>query len=320
MRFWLILMSLGLPLGAIALEPLVEETTFEAIEQPWSIQSLVEWPNYSFYLGAPAVKGVAYQPNVNLRIGVRMVWKNIGATLVLPLPLPEAERTRRGDSTQTSIVLNKYWRQHAADLYYQKFRGFYVASPWSELGNRPDRYPQLPDALVRNAGLNWYYALKPESYSLKAAFSQTEFQTKSGGSPLYTYFYNHLQVNLGSKFIVGSDPNGLQEIPNLSSGSFDTLGAGMGYGYTFIRGRFFATAQFALSPALQFQHIDKSDGPDTKHLSLAAKGNLNLATGWNFKEYVAGVKVLIDSQYSKVGQTQMWSTLPVGQFFAGGRF
>ncbi len=316
----ILLFGLVFTVKALALEKLVEESSFEAIEHPWAVQALAEFPTYSFYLGAPNVEGVSYQPNVNLRLGTRIVWKNFGATLVLPLPLPESERRRRGDSSQTSLVLNKYWRQHAADLYYQKFRGFYVASPWAEIGNRPDRYPQLPDALVRNAGLTWYYARSPETYSLKAAFSQTEIQSRSGGSWLNAYFYNRLDVDLGARFLPGSDPNSLQGMPNLASGRFETAGAGGGYGYTFIRDRYFATGQLIFCPALQYQRIKKSEGGDAEHVSLAVKANLNLAAGWNEKTFVAGVKILIDSQYSKIDKTQVWSSLPVGQVFVGGRF
>lgn len=302
------------------MEKPVEEISFEAIEQPWSIQGLAELPAYSFYLGAPNIQGVSYQPNVNVRLGTRIVWKNFGATIAFPLPIPESERERRGDSSQTSLVLNKYWRQHAADFYFQRFKSFYIASPISEFGRRPDRYPQLPDAKISNLGLTWYYALQPKTYSLKAAFSQTEFQAQSGGSWLRAFFYNRLEVDLGERFLPGSDPNSLNTMPNLAAGRFETLGAGIGYGHTWIRERRFATAQLVAMPALQYQRIQKSQGRDGEHVTWAAKANLNLSGGWNYKKYVLGLKVLIDTQYSKINHTQVWSTLPVGQAFIGGRF
>jgi hypothetical protein len=206
------------------------------------------------------------------------------------------------------------------DIYFQQFKGFYVSSPFTELNlNKPSRYPQLPEAGVINWGLNWYHTLD-STYSLKAAFNQTEFQLKSGGSWLYTPFYNHLEMDLGGVLTPGSDPGGVSVLPNLASGRFDTVGWGLGYGYMFIRNRFFTGSQLALSPGLQYQRIRRSEGGEITKLSLAGKGNLNFSLGWNFDEYVGGVKILVDSLYARVSGTELWSSLVAGQVFVGARF
>lgn len=284
-------------------------------------QGVLELPFYSFYLGAPSVNGVAYLPNFAPRVGPRLVYKDIGALVTLGLPLPENEKNRRGDSSYTNIILNSYWRQNAMDFYFQRFKGFYVASPLTELsGAKPDRYPQLPDARVFNMGLNWYHVLDPRRYSLKAAFDLTEFQTKSGGSWLYNPYYTHMEMFLGDKFLPGTDPNALSSIPNLAAGRFDTVGCTVGYGYSYIRDRFFAAGQAAWGPGLQMQRFQRSDGNDSEVLGLAAKLNLNIASGWNHETYVGGVKVLVDSLWAKVQDTQVSSSLVSAQFFFGGRF
>ena len=127
------------------------EEFFEALEGPVLVQGVLELPFYSFYLGAPNVKGVAYLPSFAPRLGPRIMWKNIGATVTFALPIPKNEKYRRGTSDQRNFILNSYWRQNAVDLYYQKFRSFYVSSPFRELSvNKPARYPQLPDAEVTN--------------------------------------------------------------------------------------------------------------------------------------------------------------------------
>ncbi|HMN69346.1 MAG TPA: DUF4421 family protein [Bdellovibrionales bacterium] len=283
------------------------EASFKTVEKSWLTVGLLEFP---------------YVPNFQPRLGIKASYKDCGARVSLGVNLlSESEHARRGKSTQDGIALNTYWRQHAFDIYLQRFEGFYVSDPFTETKpSKPARFPQLPDTHVTNWGVNWYYATRPERYSLKAAFDQSEFQLKSGGSWIFNPFFNHLEVYLGSVFIPGSDPGSITELPNLASGRFDTLGLAAGYGYTYIRKAYFATAQGALGPGFQYQRIRRSDANDSEVSTAALKINMNLATGWNYPGHVAGMKVLVDSLYSRVLDTQITSSLITIQFFYGTRF
>lgn len=155
------------------------EPIFKDVDRPWMIQGILEFPFYSFYLGAPSVHGIAYLPNFAPRIGPKILYKDVGATITLGLPIPGNEKRRRGDTTHTGLVLNSYWRQNAMDVFYHRFRGFYVASPFTDLSfNRPERYPQLPDARVTTYGINWYFVVRPQDYSLRAAFDLMSFSSR----------------------------------------------------------------------------------------------------------------------------------------------
>ena len=301
--------------------PSLIEDLFKPVKHPWVVQAVLEMPTYSFYVGGPSVHGVSYQPNVAPRLGTRILWKEWGTMLALSLPIPKSEQTRRGDSSQTNMMINNYWRQYATDFYYQKFRGFYVSSPLTELQvSKPGLYPQLPDAQVFNYGFNLYRSIRPQTYSLKAAFNQTEFQLKSGGSLLHTVFYNHLEINVGDRLLPGSDPNSLKDLPNLDKGKFNTLGAGYGYGYMYIHENFFASGLITIAPAIQHQDIQRVDNRHSTSVSWAGKGTVNLSTGWNPNEYVGGVKILVDSLYSRVSDNEFWSSLLSLQLFYGARF
>jgi hypothetical protein len=298
----------------------VFEPIFKEVKNPWVVQGVFELPFYSFYLGAPSVHGVAYLPNFAPRVGPRINFKDLGTTLTFALPIPESEKHRRGDSRLLALVLNSYWHENAIDIYFQKFRGFYMSSPFTELSfHKPDRYPQLPDASVINYGFNWYRVVNPTRYSLKAAFDLTEFQTESGGSWIYNPFFNHFEIFLGDKFVAGS-ANETQVPPNLASGRFDTVGAAAGYGYTLIHGRLFATAQGALGPALQFQQLQRSNHSDSVSASFSAKLNVNFSAGWNYDEYMGGVKFLLDTLWAEVQGIQVYSSLINAQVFFGHRF
>ncbi|MGE0526121.1 MAG: DUF4421 family protein [Bdellovibrionales bacterium] len=302
--------------GAEPSEPLFKENPYS-----WMVQGVMEFPFYSFYVGAPAIHGHAYLPNFAPRLGPRVSYEDLGFIITFGLPQPRQEKQRRGDSTYKNVVLSSYWRQNAMDLYFQDFKGFYASSPFTELSfAKPARYPQLPDAHILNAGFNWYYVVNPTRYSLRAAFDQTEFQLRSGGSWVYHPFFNHLEIYLGNAFVPGSNPNALSAIPNLAAGRFDTLGLGAGYGYTYIRSYLFACIQGVLGPALQLQKLQRTEGGFTERVSYAGKLNVNFSAGWNYDRDVYGAKVLIDSLWARVENTEMYSSLVGIQIFYGRRF
>lgn len=293
---------------------------FEDFKSQFRAQILLDLPAYWFYLGGPAIQGEAYLPDLGPRLGARVFFKDLGIQATFALPEPESEQYRRGSSTQTEVILNPYWRQTAMDFYYQHFRGFYATSPGRELSvHRPARYPQFPDATVTNAGINFYYVYSPETFSLKAAFSQQEFQLESGGSWILSPFYNHLEMFLGSAFVPGDGDDSVTGVPNLASARIDTAGATYGYGYSYIKGRFFASALGGAGPGVQVQQLYHSDGKQTQP-GLALKFNVNAAMGWSTSEYVGGLQLLFDSLTSNVGGELVASNLLSAKMFFGARF
>lgn len=303
-------------------EDSLAKSLFSAVKEPGFVRGFVEFPVYSFYLGSPDINGVAFVPNFSPRVGANVSWKNLGVSLSVALPLPPEEIERRGKTDQFNLLLSKYWRAHGMDLYFQNYRGFYISNPIGELNlNKPDRNPQLPDAEITNYGLNYYYVLSPENYSLMAAFSQMEFQNQSGGSFILTVFYNHLEMSRGQKFIPGSDPDSLQAIPSIESGIFDSAGAGGGYGYTFVREGYFLTVQGIIGLGAQNQKIGDVQSLATGYnFNAALKANANAAIGYNRENSTYGAKVLVDTLLSDVRGTQVYSTLVNGIVFYGHRF
>lgn len=294
---------------------------FQQVAEPGLVRGLIEFPVYSFYLGAPDINGVAYVPNFSPRLGLDISWKEYGLIFSIALPLPKEEIDRRGNSDQFNFVINRYWRSYGLDLYYQQYRGFYVANPLMELDiQKPDRYPRLPDARVINYGFNFYQVLHPESYSLGASFGLSEIQVKGGGSWLATVFFNHLEIESGQAFLPGSDPSSMQTRPDLQSGTFQTIGGGGGYGHTWLRNQVFLTAQGIAGLGAQLQKIDEVVRNPESRIHVALKLNANLAVGYTSENYVIGGKVLADAVVSNIRNTQVYSTLINGQIFVGKRF
>lgn len=296
------------------------EQKFEIFPDEWTIQGIGRAPFYSFYLGSPKIDGVAFIPNFNPSLGAGISYKGFSIEFTQPIDvLPSYEDARRGSSLKHEFIISSSWHQYAFDIYYQYYRGFYMSTPITSLGDgQPERYAQLPDTEVHNAGANLYYVTSPHQYSLNAAFSHDEFQTQSGGSYIINFFLNRLNMNPGNTFIPGTAP-GAQTKPKISSGLFYTLGPALGYGYTYVQNRFFATAQGLIGLGVQYQWVnDYLD--DYKRLNLALKLNANLALGVNEKKDLYGIQILLDSIYSQIESSQLASSLVSAQIFYGRRF
>ncbi len=282
---------------------------------------IVNFPSYSFYLGPPDINGVAYVPNFSPRLGAEYQYKEFGLGFSIALPLPKEEIDRRGRSEQMDFQINKQWRGRGYDAFFQSYKGFYIASPWNELKiSKPSKYPQLPDAAILHYGFNYYQLLDDSNYSLKAAYSQMEKQIRSGGSFLWTLFYDHLEMNRGDQFTPGSDESLNNRFPELRSAYLNTWGFTFGYGYTFLYKSFQVSAQITAGPGIQFQKYQDGISSSEDNTHLALKGTLNGGIGYSIKDHYFGGKFILDTVLSHVEGTDVYSSLISGSLYYGLRY
>lgn len=324
MRLGIFVFALLFTLSAASQNETLPETPLERFKEyiePGTVKTFLELPLYSFYLGKPDVSnGVAYLPNSALRLGTNIFWKSLAVIFGVSLPIPKEEIDRRGNSDQFNLIFARYWRNYGVSLYYQNYRGFYISNPVSELDfHKPDRFSQLPDAESKTYGINFVKTLDDMSYSLAAGFAQKEVQNESGGSYLFTAFYNHLDLDLGKKFIPGSSDKTPQTAPSLQSVKLDTVGAGGGYGYTWVSGKIFATAQITFNIGVQNQVV-KSITIDDQSIAPAFKGNLQLSTGYYFEQSILGIQALGDTTFSTTKEVDIYSTVLNGYLYYSYRF
>ncbi len=284
-------------------------------EKSFVVGLVLEFPIYSFYLGSPDIRGEAYVPSFVPRLGPQISWKGFGTRMTFSTGLPSREKDRRGESEQTNFLFNFYWKQFAVNLYYQYFKNFYVASPFSELSqSKPDRYSQLPDAEVSHFGINLYLKSDLSKYGLNTAFDQKKFKRVSGDGWIYVPFYRHWEIDLGSRIIKGSESESKDTIPDINGGSFDTLGLAYGYSTTYVKGPYFASGLISLGPGVQRQEYEDSGSRFTK-FTLAGKLNGKIAFGKLINDYTLGSHITLDTLYSRIEGTEIYSTMASVEFY-----
>jgi hypothetical protein len=281
---------------------------------------VLEAPIYSFYLGSPNIHGEAYVPNFIPRLGPQLSWNGFGGRMTFSLPIPQKEIDRRGESEQTNFLFNFYWSRFAVNFYYQHFKGFYVASPFTEVSSsRPKRYTQLPEATAQHWGFNLYLKSDLSKYGFDTAFDENKLDLVPGADWVYVPFFRHWRIDLGDKIIPGTDSDSLQTIPDVRAGTFDTAGVALGYSKTWIWGRYFSSGLGSLGPAAQLQKYHDS-GNEFSKVTLAGKLNLKVSAGVKSRNTIWGAQVMMDTLYSHIAGTEIYSTLASAELFVNRRF
>ena len=297
-----------------------DDTSGLSTDAPILAEILTEFPIFTFYLGAPALHGVAFMPNATPKTGVRLFIDGVGAAFTLPVTFSYDDHLR-GKTQETSFIISPFKRTYGFDFYYQWFHGFYEVNPLDELGsNKPSAYPQLPSATAINYGLNGYFTLGESNYSLAASFVQTERQSESGGAFIVEPFFNECRIDTGGSFVAGSDPNIPQVKPDLQRAHTRTMGAAIGYAHAWIINSFYVTVLGAVGTGYEYVELENTDGTQATTASAAIKANGNASIGFNLEKYIVGFKILADSLTTNVNSTQLTSTTANAQFYFGAKF
>ncbi|MDG0815106.1 DUF4421 family protein [Bdellovibrio svalbardensis] len=296
---------------------------FEELKTPFLIKPFFELPTYSFYLGAPDIKGYAFVPNYATRLGITLGWKATQLTVAFALPIPKEELDRRGNSDQQSIILHTRWREHAIDFYSQYYRGLYAGNPLTEFSfSKPERFTQFPDASVSNIGANFYYVFDEAHYSPRAAFDQTKIPLSNGGSWFAMPFLNYLVLDMGDKIIVGSESDAIQTKPDINHLQLVSLGSTFGYGHTWLIPNYHSSfsVQSSIGPAIQSQTVENPNTATERTLGVSGKWGFKICLAHNTTEDIWGARIFTDTLYSRLGSLDIYSTVMSGQLFYGYRF
>ncbi len=246
---------------------------------------------------------VSYSPNRQFSFGVGAVYANIGGTLSVQIARNQARRAARyGDTEYLDIQLNGYGPKVGADLNIQSYRGFYNNNPTvADVDWQPGQpYPQRPDLRVLHTGLNLYYIHNHSHFSYQAAFINTKQQIKSAGSFLVMISMNGITYQADTTLIADPDGKGFSGYTDIRQGQFFAISAMPGYAYTRVYKNFYATGALNLGVGPQYQRYERL--PDTFYNRLANAMRINgrLAGGYNGKQFITGVSLVLDYSDARI--------------------
>ena len=213
------------------------------------------YQNASLMINAENIDKIIYRPNVNVRAGLAGFWKWFGLALSIDNPFYKSDKEKYGNTTSIDLRINAFGREVAAELFLQRYKGFYIQYP-----EKPDgTHYIIPDMATFSIGITGYWIYNPGRFSIRAAFIQNEQQKKSAGSLIVRpslLFYRISSEN-------GIIPAGIiseyhiQSANQITRGDFYAIGLSPGYAYTLVfLKNFYITA--AVFPGVVAQFLSYS--------------------------------------------------------------
>jgi hypothetical protein len=235
-----------------------------------------------------------YRPNNGLTLGAGITIFGIGLNLSFPMPFHDRKFEEYGRTRQLDLQLHSYQPKIMLDAYFQRYRGFHLASSETVSQVKGDEtYPYFPRMHVTTVSLSALYVFNGDQYSMRAAINQQTRQLKSAGSFLlgvsgYTHTFDDdssilYQYNKYPEIFEGRMPRKL----TMSSLS---LQGGYGYNYVFDRkGRWFIGAAADLGVGVTSVHSTDVNLIYGSRTSLNLAANVRFGAGFNNEKWFAGV-------------------------------
>ena len=214
---------------------------------------------------------IQFRPNSSYNIGFGINIFDIGLEVSYSVPIDIQSKARFGTTTSSDFMINSIAKRWAADVYHQKYQGFYYSYSGLNIANGQP-FPQRPDLVTRNMGVSFTYIFNHDKFSLRGAYTFTERQKKSKGSPLFTYIFSSFTLEADSAIVNSSE---IPSIAPIEDTQFTSLGIAPGYSYTFVFKNFFINGTLILGPAhywVQYQLEDGQIGHDIRINSFLSGG------------------------------------------------
>lgn len=276
---------------------------------------------FSGISGTPALK---YQPNENINMGFGLSYRWLSISTSFNFKPLNRDDTLYGKTKCFGIDVDIYGKTMIWMFNIQTYDGYYWANPNKYDGfrdwNIKDSVPLRPDIKTGHYNIKAIYAFNHQKYSAKAAFTNSERQTKSAGSMLIggysTAFY------MGADSATPVPPELRDRFPK--SGTLAALislnqGTSLGYAYTVvIKKSFYISAAWMLGFAPQYAiYFDVSNSKVEDDLTLSLKSHARFAIGFDKETFYIGFSAIADNVLMKKGVNCGYTRL---RFIYGKRF
>ncbi len=251
---------------------------------------------------------IEFYPNSNKIFNAELSYNDYGISGSYSLSESSLDEKKYGHTEYRDIQCY-YWKDnYGADAIYQKYDGYYKGQ------SNPD--PKRPDLLIEYSLLNVYYIFFPEWFSFKAAFHQSEKQTKSGGTFLVMASMSYLDVSADYPLIPSNDFKDFGEAVGFQGGKYWglTLSAG-GMGTLVFFSDFFLTLGGFLGYGITKYDYSTDFGDNSGNRGLA-KLNIRFSSGYNGERFFSAIILVADLQNYRLIQTNMqFMTGYIGIYF-----
>lgn len=285
------------------------------------------WPvakrrELSFRLEDPQNTGPAaeFKPNNDYGLGLGVYLFDLGLEFVFPMPQPADKQNQMGTTRATDLQLNILSRRWGGDVVYQRYKGYYLSNPVPP-PLPGDKYPQRPDIVTENLGINGIYAFNAHRFSLRSSFTYADRQLKSAGGFLVAGSFNLYEIDGDSAIANPFAAVAPGQTNSFTSLDFRTYALAPGYAHNFIiRKNFFISMLLALGPAVQdFRYTDTGG---TLHTNTRVNSYIDFraALGYSNDKFFTGITLSSQTRNVVFEDVRFSSVTTTGRILFGWRF
>jgi hypothetical protein len=274
---------------------------------------------YTYYdvVDSKLKKEILYRPNNNFNVGIGANYKFLGINLGFSLPDVNKDNDRFGHTKYLDLQTHIYLRKLVIDLYWQRYKGYFLADQGGPLGNVLEDKPRLirPDLSTRNYGASILYIFNDQRFSYRAAYLQNEYQKKSAGSLLVGAEIFSTRINADSSII----PSNVQS-PDFFEGQHFyrsgilSIAANAGYAYTLVyKKHLFITLSLSGGVGVNVTRLYMNDSiPKAGGWQL--NNTVRASIGYNSSRYFAGFHYMNVVTRSETPIKETYQTFGTGNF------
>lgn len=250
---------------------------------------------------------IRYKPNQAVGLGLRFTHRWL--SLAIAYEPKAVQEERYGATNHLNLMLSTYGKRIGVDLYYLKYKGYYISNPQNtpELApNYRNSFPIYPDLSTLNLGFNVCYIFNHRKYSYRSTFLHNDIQRKSAGSVILTASYSYYRIHSDTGVVPQELFTYFPEDSRITNGSFHSMSIMPGYSYTLVGlQRLFVTFAPSVGPMLQFQTYSVANSPvEQTRTDVVPRAMLKAGFGFNSRKFFIGYSGIIDSYIVRLTRDQ----------------
>ncbi len=264
-------------------------------------------------------KKYTFKANHNYSLGFNLNLLDINLGIVFSVPLATESEQLFGESDVTDFQLTAISKRWFADVYYQRYDGFYVQTP-NVIIPAGVPFPRRPDLTTRNSGMSFAYIFNHNKFSLKAPYLFSERQKVSKGSFLLSYVLSSFSMAADSALIPQAQWIDWGPGADNQQVRFTSLGFGPGYSHTFVKRKFFINLTLVVGPAHYWvKYKDMTTEPENDiRIDTYSVGRVGI--GYNGDRFFSGLSITTQSRNVTYERTTFQNTISTVRLLAGFRF
>lgn len=259
-----------------------------------------------------------FKSNHSYSLGFNVNFFDVNLGIAFSTPLNVKSEQLYGESKVSDFQLTAISKQWYADVYTQKYNGFYVQEAGVTIPLNQS-FPQRPDLRTRNSGMSFTYIFNHDKFSLRAPYLFSERQKVNQGSFLFSYVLSSFSLAADSALIPSARWAKWGPGANVNHVRFTSLGFAPGYSQTFVVNKFFLNLTIVLGPAHYWvTYEDLTTSRNDIRIDFYSQGRVGI--GYNGDRFFSGISITTQSRNVTYERTTFQNSISTVRLVAGIRF